>query len=111
MVERASPLKPRVPIPIRSSAVLSFDVAWLRYAFLTSSFSIPEPLSVTRIKLVPPSLISTVILVAPASIEFSTSSFTIDIGRSITSPAAILSMVLWSSTLIIYLSLSLSSER
>ena len=37
--------------------------------------------------------ISTVIAVAPASIAFSTSSFTTEAGRSTTSPAAILSIV------------------
>jgi hypothetical protein len=51
------------------------------------------PLSVMRISVVPPSLISTVIAVAPASIAFSTSSFTTELGRSTTSPAAILSIV------------------
>ena len=38
--------------------------------------------------------------VAPASIAFSTSSFTTEEGRSTTSPAAILSMVFWSKTAI-----------
>ena len=48
----------------------------------------PEPLSATRISR--QSLaVSILILAAPASIEFSTSSFTTDAGRSITSPAAI----------------------
>ena len=49
----------------------------------------PEPLSVILINDVPPSLISTDIIVAPASIAFSISSLTIDAGLSITSPAAI----------------------
>ena len=42
---------------------------------------------------IPPSFISIVTDVAPASIAFSTSSFTTEAGRSITSPAAILSIV------------------
>ena len=41
----------------------------------------------------PPFFISTFIFVAPASIEFSTNSFTTDAGFSITSPAAILFIV------------------
>ena len=41
----------------------------------------------------PPFFISTFIFVAPASIEFSTNSFTTDAGLSITSPAAILFIV------------------
>ena len=45
------------------------------------------------IKDIPPSLISIVTAVAPASIAFSTSSFTTDDGLSITSPAAILLIV------------------
>ena len=47
------------------------------------------PLSVIFIYDIPPFFISTVILLAPASIEFSTISFTTDAGLSITSPAAI----------------------
>ena len=43
--------------------------------------------SVTASYVFPPSLISTMILVDPASIEFSTSSFTIERGLSTTSPA------------------------
>ena len=45
------------------------------------------------IKDIPPSLISIVTAVAPASIAFSTSSFTTEDGLSITSPAAILLIV------------------
>lgn len=66
----------------------------------TWSLSIPPPLSVIRIIFLPPSVISTVTAVAPASIAFSTSSFTMEDGRSTTSPAAILSMVCWSNTAI-----------
>ena len=49
----------------------------------------PHPLSVIRIKSMPPPLISTVTAVELASTAFSTSSFTIEAGRSTTSPAAI----------------------
>ena len=55
-----------------------------------SSRLMPQPLSVTRIRLRPPALISTRICVLPASIEFSISSLQADAGRSTTSPAAIL---------------------
>lgn len=69
-----------------------------RKARCTSSCGMPQPLSVIRMKEIPPSLISIFTEVDPASIAFSTSSFTIEAGRSITSPAAILSIVIWSNT-------------
>ena len=50
----------------------------------------PQPLSATRISSPPPCSTVTSIRVAPASTEFSSSSFTTLAGRSITSPAAIL---------------------
>src|SRR2546423_15017906 len=53
----------------------------------------PLPSSPTRIDLRPPSSNEMSMIVAPASTEFSTSSFTTDDGRSTTSPAAI-----WSAT-------------
>ena len=56
------------------------------------------PLSVMRIYATPPSPISTSILVAEASIEFSMSSLMTDAGRSTTSPAAILLIVVSSNT-------------
>ena len=65
----------------------------------------PHPLSVTLIKLVPPSFISMLMAKAPESIAFSTSSLIIEEGLSTTSPAAILSIVFLSSTDIIILSL------
>lgn len=49
----------------------------------------PFPLSVILMDLVPPSSISTEIRVAPASMEFSSNSLTIEEGLSTTSPAAI----------------------
>src|SRR5438067_2021147 len=54
-----------------------------------SSRLMPEPSSLTRMLLRPPSSIAMSIVVAPASIAFSTSSLTIEAGRSTTSPAAI----------------------
>src|SRR2546423_306595 len=53
----------------------------------------PLPSSPTRIDLRPPSSNEMSMIVAPASTEFSRSSFTTDDGRSTTSPAAI-----WSAT-------------
>ncbi len=54
-----------------------------------SSSSMPNPLSDILIKGTPPFLISILMRVASASIEFSTISFTTDAGFSTTSPAAI----------------------
>ena len=100
MLDRASPRKPKEPMVRRSSAVRILLVEWRRKAMEISSFSMPDPLSVMRISVVPPSCISTVIAEAPASIAFSTSSFTTEEGRSTTSPAAILFMVSPSNTCI-----------
>ena len=57
--------------------------------YATSPDGIPPPLSVTLIRLTPPSLASIEICPAPASSEFSTSSFTTEAALSTTSPAAI----------------------
>ena len=78
---------------LKSSADLILLVACLSNAISKSSSAIPFPLSVIRIYDIPPFFISTVIFVAPASIEFSTISFIADAGLSITSPAAILFIV------------------
>ncbi len=68
-----------------------------------SSKSIPQPLSVMRIKSIPPPLTDTEISVAPASIAFSVNSLTIDDGLSTTSPAAIrLNISLGSLLIFIY---------
>ena len=91
--ESASPRNPRDEIVRSSSTVFNFDVACLKNASLTSSAPIPLPSSVMRIMEIPPSFISIVMRVAPASIAFSVSSFTMEAGRSTTSPAAILSTV------------------
>ena len=101
MLARASPRKPREEMVNKSSTVLILLVAWRRNARGISSFGMPHPLSVTRIKEQPPSLISTVTAVAWASTAFSSSSFTTEAGRSMTSPAAILLMVLWSKTVML----------
>ena len=89
MAANASPRKPMVPMAARSSAQRSLEVAWRRKAVRASSGDMPQPLSVTRRKVMPPSRISTVTLDAPASTAFSRSSLTTDAGRSTTSPAAI----------------------
>ena len=74
----------------RSSAWRILLVAWLATASGSSSAAMPQPLSATRISSLPPCSTDTSIRVAPASTEFSSSSFTTLAGRSITSPAAIL---------------------
>ena len=93
ILAKASPLNPIDLTVSKSVAVLILLVACLSKAISISSGIIPFPLSVTRIYEIPPFLISTQIFVAPASIEFSTSSFTTEAGLSITSPAAILFIV------------------
>ncbi len=93
MLARASPLNPRVETDNKSSIYFILLVACGTNASFISSSLIPLPLSVTRIKDLPPSFISTVTEFAFASIAFSTSSFTTAIGLSITSPAAILFIV------------------
>src|SRR6185437_13663308 len=89
MLASASPRKPSVRNSSRSFRSLSLLVAWRARASGNSWAGIPRPLSLTRISWRPPSATSTSIRVAPASREFSTSSFTTDAGRSTTSPAAI----------------------
>ena len=88
MLGSASPRKPIVAMRCRSSSPPILLVAKRCTARGTSSGGIPWPLSMTRISFVPPSASSTSMRVAPASIEFSTSSLTMLAGRSTTSPAA-----------------------
>ena len=85
---RASPRKPMVVIRISASSA-SFEVACrsTRQRQLVAS-PMPQPSSSTRISPRPPASTATAIRDAPASIAFSTSSFTTDAGRSTTSPAA-----------------------
>ena len=89
MLGRASPRNPMVAMEARSSARVILEVAWRSRHSRASSRLMPRPSSVTRMRLRPPVPISTVMRVAPASREFSTSSFTTLAGRSTTSPAAI----------------------
>ena len=63
----------------RSSTLRILLVEWRKKARGTCSCAIPHPLSVMRIKEIPPSLISTVTALASASMAFSTNSFTTDI--------------------------------
>ena len=95
MLANASPRKPNEPNCCNCSASESLLVQWRCTARFKSDGSIPCPLSSTDINFVPPDSIRTSIAEAPASREFSTSSFTIDNGRSITSPAAIW-LITWS---------------
>ena len=83
----ASPRNPKVAIWVRSSPG-SLEVAWRSTARVSSSGVMPCPSSTTWIRLRPPSLRVTSMRRAPASMAFSTSSFTAEAGRSITSPAA-----------------------
>ena len=86
---RASPRKPSVLIRNKSAESLILLVACRRKAKATSSFSKPKPLSMTSINRKPASSTLIIILLLPASIEFSTNSLTTLAGRSTTSPAAI----------------------
>ena len=98
MAARASPRKPKVPMASKSWAARSLLVAWRRKAVWHWPSGMPQPLSVTRIRAIPPRWISTVRLVAPASMAFSHSSFTTEAGRSTTSPAAMRSATWGSNT-------------
>src|SRR5438270_8269176 len=86
----ASPRNPRVSICSRSSAALILEVACRSKASRASSRTMPQPLSTTWMSFLPPPSIWTLMRVAPASREFSSSSFRTEAGRSTTSPAAIL---------------------
>ncbi len=87
----ASPRKPIVPMASKSCSEASLLVAWRKNATPASSGAMPQPSSVTRMYVAPPAFISTVMFFAPASKEFSISSFITLAGRSTTSPAAIMS--------------------
>src|SRR5579864_380898 len=95
MEGRASPRNPRVAMERRSFTSRNLLVAWRSKASMASSRSMPEPSSTMRMRRRPPVSISMRKDVAPASREFSKSSFTTDAGRSTTSPAAIL-LATWS---------------
>ena len=100
MLASASPRKPSVWIASKSSCVRILLVAWRRNAVGTLSASMPVPSSLTSISSTPPRRMVTLICAAPASMAFSQSSFTTELGRSTTSPAAISSAVWLSSTCI-----------
>ena len=85
----ASPLKPNVEMEKRSSFVNILLVAYRSMDRSASSRLRPCPLSETLMNDFPPFTTSMVIRVDPASILFSTSSFTTDAGLWTTSPAAI----------------------
>src|SRR5690606_11536209 len=89
----ASPRNPKLDTLSRSSTARILLVACACQRCSRSTRVMPKPLSATRTSSLPPSSSVTVILVAPASRAFSTSSFTTLAGRSITSPAAIFWMV------------------
>ena len=89
MLASASPRNPIVATRSRSAIVASLLVACRPSARASSSASMPCPSSRTRMRSSPPPSSSTSIRVAPASRLFSTSSLTMDAGRSTTSPAAI----------------------
>ena len=89
MLANASPRNPKLSIRISSSAFCNLLVAWAASARERSSGPIPWPSSRTRINATPPCSTSISILLADASIAFSSSSLTTEAGRSITSPAAI----------------------
>ena len=96
----ASPLNPIEYVCSKSSILLILLVACLSNDKGISFADIPFPLSTIFTRVFPPFFTSTTILVAPASIEFSTNSFTTFAGLSITSPAAILFIVKSSSNTI-----------
>ena len=54
MEASASPRKPRLLIPSRSSRVATLEVAWRDSASTSSSLATPQPLSRMRISLAPP---------------------------------------------------------
>src|SRR4029453_6973551 len=89
MLGSASPRKPSVVTPSSWSRVDSLLVPCRAKARSASSPSMPSPSSRTVMRSMPPPRRLTSTWRAPASSAFSTSSFTTDAGRSITSPAAI----------------------
>ena len=95
MAARASPRKPMVATRSRSSSVVIFDVAWRVSARPSCPCSMPQPLSLMRIRRMPPSSRSMRMRVLPASMAFSRSSLSTEEGRSTTSPAAIW-LIRWS---------------
>jgi len=85
----ASHLNQKVITLYKSSIFFIFEVECFSQIIYKSSFSIHSQSSLIIILVVHPFLISIFILFAFASIEFSSSSFIIETGLSITSHAAI----------------------
>jgi len=111
ILANASPLNPIEYVCSKSSIFLILLVACLSNDSGISFADIPFPLSTILTNVFPPFFISIIIFVAPASIEFSTNSFTTFAGLSITSPAAILFIVKSSSSTMfpIFFSLSIAN--
>ncbi len=86
---KASPRKPKLATPSKSSRVKILLVACRAKAKDRSSLAKPMPLSVTRNSCTPPFSTSISIWLASASKLFSTNSFRTAAGLSTTSPAAI----------------------
>ena len=84
----ASPRNPNVWTVSRSSKLESLLVVWRSHRIGRSSARMPWPSSWIWRSLFPPSFTVTVMDVAPASRAFSSSSFSAEAGRWITSPAA-----------------------
>ena len=103
----ASPLKPKVITLYKSSKFFIFEVEYFSAITSKSLFSIPVQLSVIIISSIHPLTISTFMLFAFASIEFSTNSFTTEKGFSTTSQAAIWFAKFLSSFIIVILKIFL----
>ncbi len=99
MDARASPLNPYVLIASKSSAVAILDVACLSKQSSASDGDMPQPLSITCMRVRPESVTITLTEVAPASTAFSMSSLITEAGRCTTSPAAIMLAMLPGSIL------------
>ena len=89
MEASASPRKPMVCKANRSAASRILEVAWRSKERRASVSDMPFPSSMTWMAVFPASVINTWMFLASASMAFSTSSFTTEAGRWITSPAAI----------------------
>ena len=81
MEAKASPRKPIVRILNKSSDVLIFDVACRSKLMRASVSDIPQPSSMTCIKVLPASFSINFMELAPASTAFSKSSLTAEAGR------------------------------
>ena len=89
ILAKASPRNPLVLRQNKSSAVVILEVAWRSKQSRASEAPIPIPLSITWTSVLPEFLMMSLIWEAPASMAFSSNSFTTEAGRWTTSPAAI----------------------